>query len=89
MDTLIEIFPGGDKGLHCFVCAVLILVLLYKFRWKKHRYLIAALITLALGMGKEFWDMLQPNNSWDWYDLLADVIGISGGLYLGSLIGKP
>ena len=35
--------------------------------------------TLGLGLGKEYGDSKAPNNHWDWWDLLADVVGIAVG----------
>lgn len=43
----------------------------------------AFLVGLALGVGKEYGDHVSPVNSWDWGDLLADILGS----YCGALIG--
>jgi hypothetical protein len=41
-----------------------------------------ASFALGLGVGKEYGDSACPNNKWDWWDILADVLGIAFGLIL-------
>ena len=39
-------------------------------------------LAVGLSVGKEYGDSKAPGNKWDWYDILADVIGIVIGLLL-------
>lgn len=41
-------------------------------------------ISCAAGFGKEYGDKINPYNHWDWYDILADVIGAALGI--GSIL---
>lgn len=67
-----------DKYLHCIVSAVLVIVFCIFFPlWA------AILITLAIGIGKEYIiDLWIRKTKADWYDILADSVGI----LIGSLI---
>lgn len=38
--------------------------------------LIAAGVTLLIGISKEIYDSTQPGNKFDWDDLMADILGI-------------
>jgi uncharacterized protein YfiM (DUF2279 family) len=47
--------------------------------------LIGAFFALGLGLGKEYGDSKASGNKWDWWDIVADVVGIvigSGTLFL-------
>lgn len=39
-------------------------------------------LAVGLSVGKEYGDSKAPGNKWDWYDILADAIGIVIGLLL-------
>lgn len=39
-------------------------------------------LLVGLSLGKEYGDSKAPGNKWDWYDILADAIGIVTGLLL-------
>lgn len=70
MNRIYTILPH-DKCLHMIVCAVLCGGL-------KHfvGLLMAILVTLAIGIGKEIWDKTSDRGTADMKDLLADCIGI-------------
>lgn len=53
---------GKDKALHFGVCFVLAI--------------INPFIALLAAMGKELYDMQQPNNHFCWKDIVADVAGV-------------
>lgn len=67
-----------DKYLHVTISALLIIIFcLFLPLW------VAILITLIIGVGKEYiYDLWINKNKADWYDILADVVGI----LFGSLI---
>lgn len=64
-----------DKLKHIVVSAV-IMVLLSLFLPK----LIAAVVTLTIGIGKELYDKYTGKGCAEWKDLLSDIIGIVIGL---------
>lgn len=67
-----------DKYLHCTISAILVIsVSIFLPIWA------AILITLIIGVGKEYViDLWIRKTKADWYDILADCVGI----LLGSLI---
>ena len=64
-----------DKLKHIVISAV-IMVLLSLFLPK----LIAAIITLAIGIGKELYDKYTGKGCAEWEDLLSDLVGIAIGI---------
>jgi len=42
----------------------------------------SGLFSLGLGLGKEYGDSKAKGNKWDWWDIVADVIGIGVGSLL-------
>ena len=71
-----------DKYLHCIISAVLVILLsIFLPIWS------AILITLIIGMGKEYIiDLWLRKTKADWYDILADCAGILIGSLLIILI---
>ena len=59
-----------DKLLH-FLCSFFILHFFNAFL----PLIFAILISVVFGIGKEIWDE-KKHSGWDWYDLLADTLGI-------------
>lgn len=64
-----------------------------KDKWKHFGVcLIAALIStwfaIGLGIGKEYGDSKAKGNKWDWWDILADGIGVivGGVIHYGILL---
>lgn len=66
---------GVDKLYHFAICCVVTIVLGWKF-------------AAGLGLGKELGDWYKPLSDWDWYDILADLIGILVGLLIRYLVLK-
>ena len=64
-----------DKLKHIVLSAV-IMVLLSLFLHK----LVAAIVTLAIGIGKELYDKYTGKGCAEWKDLLSNAIGIVIGL---------
>ena len=68
-----------DKLRHFAVCCAISVCAMVLFRAIAAPIGVASLasllISLCLGVGKEYGDMVNPYNKWDWKDLLADVIG--------------
>ena len=64
-----------DKPKHIVVSAILAVVLNLVLPWWG-----TALITLAIGIGKEIYDKVSGKGCAEWLDLLADVIGIIIGI---------
>ena len=64
-----------DKLLHVVVSAALSAVLALVLPWWA-----AALVTLMVGVAKEFYDKVSGRGCAEWKDLLADVVGIVIGV---------
>lgn len=58
-------WTSKDKALHFGVCFVLAA--------------INPIVAILAAMGKELYDMEQPNNHFCWKDLVADIAGIVVG----------
>ena len=71
-----------DKVLHFFACLLATITASVATFWRGMWYSITAgsLFALGLGLGKEFGDSRAPGNRWDWYDILADLLGIAAGV---------
>ena len=61
-----------DKILHFVVCLI--------------ASIIQPWLAVGLAIGKEYGDSQSPNNKWDWWDILADVIGIIVGTGIRHII---
>ena len=66
----------SDKVLHFLVCFVVIFVLSFI------NPIFGAFAALILGLYKEFIDSHKVGNYWSWGDILADCLGIIGGVLL-------
>ena len=64
-----------DKYKHIVVSAIIMVI----FNLFLPTYL-AAIITLAIGIGKEIYDKVTNKGCAEWKDLIADVIGIIIGI---------
>ena len=71
-----RIFPAipYDKKLHFLVCFALTLVLAWYQPWA------GIALAAGTGLGKEYGDSRAIGNTWDWNDILADVLGILAAL---------
>lgn len=78
-----------DKKLH-FICCMLIAfatTMLIGILSNWYAGGLAGLLTaMGTGVGKEYGDKANPNNRWDWYDILADLIGTVTGTVLGVAV---
>lgn len=79
-----------DKILHFLVCAVITFVVTLLFFIANATFVISALAgviaSTAAGWGKEFGDKVNPNNKWDWKDIIADSLGTLFGIIVSSLL---
>lgn len=79
-----------DKILHFLVCAVITFVAMLLFFIANATFVISALAgaitSTAAGWGKEFGDKVNPNNKWDWKDIIADSLGTLFGVIVSSLL---
>lgn len=66
---------GEDKLKHIVVSATIAVALNLFLPWW-----VAALITLAIGVGKEVYDKVSGKGCAEWKDLLADLVGILIGV---------
>lgn len=74
-----------DKLKHIVLSAIIAVVLNLILPWW-----VAAILTLAIGVGKEVYDKVSGKGHPEWKDLLADVVGIVVGLSIGLLTScKP
>lgn len=64
-----------DKYKHIVVSAIIAVALNLFLPWW-----VAALITLAIGVGKEVYDKVSGKGCAEWGDLLADLVGILIGI---------
>lgn len=64
-----------DKYKHVVVSAIIAVALNLILPWW-----VAALITLAIGIGKEAYDKVSSKGCAEWKDLLADLVGILIGV---------
>ena len=69
----------SDKILHFLVCFMTTFVLSFA------NPIFGAFVALVLGLYKEFTDSHKEGNYWSWGDILADIIGIIGGLLLWAV----
>jgi len=78
-----------DKKLH-FICCMLIALattILIGVLSNWYAGSLAGLLTaMGTGVGKEYGDKINPYNKWDWYDILADLIGTIVGITIGIII---
>lgn len=71
-----------DKYLHCAVSALLVIIFsIFLPLWA------AILITLAVGIGKEYIvDLWIRQTKADWWDILADCCGVILGIWIIILL---
>lgn len=69
---------GKDKLAHAGVCflATTIVGLVVFGIGEAGAILCGVFFALGLGLGKEYGDSKASGNKWDWWDILADVVGI-------------
>lgn len=79
-----------DKKIHFSVCAISAVAMMVFMRILSSPLDVAVLssqiCSIFLGVGKEYGDKVNQNNHWDWYDLLADVVGALFGSLIGCLL---
>lgn len=73
---IINKLKNKDKLLHFIVNLIVVL----SIGWINLPLAIG--LAVGLSVGKEYGDSKAPDNKWDWYDILADAIGIVIGLLL-------
>ena len=81
---------GKDKYYHfivCFLITFVTLVLFYLLDDTFIRSIVAGIESSIIAAAtKETCDAINPNNKWDWQDIYADIAGIIGGLFFGSIL---
>lgn len=78
-----------DKKLHFICCMLIALATTILIGLLSNWYAggLAGLLTaMGTGVGKEYGDKINPYNKWDWYDILADLIGAVIGVILGTTV---
>lgn len=78
-----------DKKLHFTCCMLIALATTILIGLLSNWYAgsLAGLLTaMGTGVGKEYGDKANPYNKWDWYDILADLIGTIVGIAIGIII---
>ena len=78
-----------DKKLHFTCCMLIALATTILIGLLSNWYAgsIAGLLTaMGTSVGKEYGDKINPYNKWDWYDILADLIGTTVGITIGTII---
>lgn len=67
-----DIWNGEDKLKHFLVCFVIAIC--------------SPLLALLVAIGKEIYDVIQPNNHFCWKDVLFDIAGIICGTVIHLII---
>lgn len=78
-----------DKLLHmavCFMATLLSYGYMRVFNTFWPSFSACWLLPIGLGVGKEYGDSKATGNTWDWADILADVIGTAVGMGIILLI---
>jgi uncharacterized protein YfiM (DUF2279 family) len=65
-----------DKFLHFTISSVI------AFALSLASPIVGVSFTLGLGLGKEYGDSKAVGNHWDWWDIVADLVGIGVGVGL-------
>ena len=70
---------GKDKFMHAVVCFFATAIGAIATFWlgKTASIFCGGLFALGLGLGKEYGDSKASGNHWDWFDIVADVVGIA------------
>lgn len=76
---VVGMIPYGDKIAHAILYGILVYLIIYAIDGiGKKALVIAPSAVLAFAVAEEFSQLYFPSRSFDWFDLLADVIGIVG-----------
>lgn len=70
----------SDKVLHFLVCFMITFLLSFI------NPIFGAFVALIIGLYKEFTDSHKVGNFWSWGDIIADCLGIIGGILLWFII---
>ena len=76
LKKIVNFLKQSDKLKHCLVNLSVMLIAGSINIW------LGIGLAVGLSVGKEYGDSRAPGNKWDWYDNLADAIGIVIGLIL-------
>ena len=83
---------GADKYAHFCVCAIVaICVGFFGMLIGMSPMMIGFsgfISAMGAGLGKEYGDKINPYNKWDWYDVLADLLGALAGSGLTALLAS-
>lgn len=78
-----------DKLMHVIICAVaaaLMAIFIAHTTAEATPCCVGGFLGgFLLGAGKEFGDYKNPNNSWSWGDVIADIVGAGIGCWAGLL----
>lgn len=75
----VGMIPCGDKIAHAALYGILVYLILYAFEGiGKKALVIAPGAVLAFAAAEEFSQLYFPSRTFDWFDLLADAVGIVG-----------
>lgn len=80
LKKIVNFLKQSDKLKHCLVNLLVMLIAGSINIWLGIG--LAVGLSVGLSVGKEYGDSKAPGNKWDWYDILADAIGIVTGLLL-------
>ena len=82
-DYIVDLFKSVDKRHHAVYSFAICISLCLIFRFVGYVYIWAFLVTLAIGITKEYKDKKSPEHKAELGDIVADVIGtlIAVGLY--------
>ena len=77
-----------DKFLHFSVSAgaTFLIGIVTFFMGMRDSMIASGLFSLGLGLGKEYGDSKAKGNKWDWWDIVADVVGIACGIGVISVL---
>jgi VanZ family protein len=75
---------GFDKIVHVGMFGLWALVVRYDFRSPSFNFLLAFVIGMSFSVLTEVLQVFAESRTFDWFDVVADFIGLLSGLLVGS-----
>lgn len=86
---VVGMIPYGDKIAHAILYGIMAYLLNYGLNGKRwFRIEIGMLLVMSFAFAEEVSQLYFPSRTFDWFDLLADVIGIVGAAVIYRMRGK-
>jgi VanZ family protein len=86
---VVGMIPYGDKIAHAILYGIMAYLLNYGLNGKRwFRIEIGMLLVMSFAFAEEVSQLYFTSRTFDWFDLLADVIGIVGAAVIYRMRGK-